>query len=191
MMISPDGRALFVEVPKTGSTAASAFLRKNGWWQNGSQGARRVPGTVTGRHTTLTAESGQWMDEHEVVAYGVVRNPWDRMASLWRASAPGTQSFWDYMTTGRFNTGDYDLIHMQQADWLEHVDYVMRYETLIGDWTMRAAALGHLPPIPEHGFDVVNRSKRQAKPEWTQREIDLISERFELDIAVWGYTGPS
>ena len=189
MMIHPQGVALFVEVPKTGSTACTLHLRKHGWFQNGMKGTKQIPGTTfPGRHSYLDAAARQLLDQTEVTVYGVVRNPWDRMASLWRASAPGTVPFLEYMQTGKFRHNHIDIMTAQQRTWLEFADHVIRYEELGRNWDQMSYQFGHLPvgPIP-----VSNRSKRRASPNWTQEEIDLIADRFALDIQTYGYTGPS
>ena len=188
MMIHPDGVAVFVEVPKTGSTAATLHLRKHGWFQNGSKGTIPVTGAFPGRHSYPSAATRQLFDRTGVTAYGVVRNPWDRMASLWRSSAPGNTTFLDYMTTGRFTHGPIDVMTCQQDTWLKHCDYVLHYEQLEDIWSELAGAFGHLPPGP---LPRANVSKRRATPLWTKAEVDLIADRFALDIETYGYTGPT
>ena len=190
MMIHPDGIAVFVEVPKTGSTAATIHLRDKGkWFQNGSKGTKAIPGTgFTGRHSYPNEVTRRHFDELGVTVYGVVRNPWDRMASLWRASAPGTTSFLEYMRTGKFKHGPIDIMTCQQRTWLQNVDHVIRYEELERTWDQMAFQFGHLPigPLPK-----VNVSKSRAEPDWTQEELDIVADRFALDIATYGYTGPT
>ena len=183
-MISPDRRALFVEVCKTGSTAAARHLASNGWVQNGAKGHKRIPGTALGRHARLEKDSVTYVRNTGMRTYGVVRNPWDRMASLWRASAPGTMSFWEYMNSGRFKHGGYDVLRMTQATWLYGVEHVIRYEQLTEQWNL-------YPDLPAGELPKVNVSKNRAKPDWEQREVDIIAERFAEDIRRWGYEGPT
>lgn len=188
MMIHPEGQAVFVEVPKTGSTAATLHLRnKGGWFQNGARDFV-VPGAFTGRHGAIEAETFEFLREHEITSYGVVRNPWDRAASMWRASAPGNTSLLAYFTTGKFNHGPYDLLRKPQDEWLRLVDHVIRYESLERTWDQMAYQFGHLPvgPIPKK-----NVSKRRDNPEWTDAELNLIGERWGIDALKYGYYGPS
>lgn len=194
-MIHPEGVAVFVEVPKTGSTACTLHLRKHKWFQNGSQGTIPVTGAFPGRHSYPNAATRQLFDQTGVTAYGVVRNPWDRMASLWRSSAPGNTSFIDYMRRGKFTHGPIDVMTCQQRTWLEHVDHVMRYETLEQDWAAHATVPDVPDPprplLPPGPIAPANVSKNRAKPDWTQDEIDIVAERFALDIETYGYTGPT
>lgn len=183
MMIHPEGQAVFVEVPKTGSTAATKHLSKHKWFQNGSKAAV-LPGTTYGRHSYPNEITRRFLEEHLCTSYGVVRNPWDRMASLWRASAPGNTPFFEYMTTGKFKHGDMDILMQPQRQWLEHVDVVMTYERLAEDWDKQ-------PDLPPGPLPVVNRSKNRAMPAWTKEEIDLVAERFAIDIETYGYEGPT
>lgn len=188
MMIHPEGKAVFVEVPKTGSTAATKHLNSHGWFQNGARGYAPMPASHTGRHGMITDHLKEWLDEHGVTVYGVVRNPWDRMASLWRSSSPGTTPFDTYMKTGKFVHGSTDLIMTPQHEWLRNVDVIMRYERLAEDWDYWSDRYNELPrgPLP-----VVNRSKDRSVPEWTEEEINMIAERYAIDIETYGYEGPS
>jgi len=188
MRIHPEGVAVFVEVPKTGSTAASLYLGKHGWIQNGSKGTAPLPGTLTGRHAYPTAETKAFCDEHGATIYGVCRNPWDRMASLWRSSAPGSMSFSDFLTDFHFVHSGMDLMQANQWMWLEHAHIVLRYEQLAQQWDAVAAAVGHVPkgPIPRANVSVSRRV-----PNWTSAELDVVGQRFIADIDHFGYTGPT
>lgn len=188
MMIHPDGVAVFIEIPKTGSTSATHYLNKKAkWFQNGAKGTSPIPGTFPGRHSHPNEESRALFDEHGVTVYCVVRNPWDRMASMWRASAPGSTSFIDYLKTGKFKHGPYDLMTKPQLDWAKWADHVIRYEELERTWEQMAFQFGHLPngPLPK-----INVSKNRAVPQWTREELDIIEKRFIDDIEKFGYTGP-
>ena len=189
MMIHPNGVAIFVEVPKTGSTACTVHLNKKGhWFQNGSKGTKLIPDTFAGRHSVISDKSREMLTDMGVTVYGVVRNPWDRAASLWRASAPHSDTFMRYMTQGKFKHGPLDLMTEQQWTWLRNVDHVIRYEDLERTWDQMAYQFGHLAPGP---LPKVNVSKRRAKPDWTREELDLVAHRWRDDIEHFGYTGPS
>ncbi len=188
MMISPDRDAIFIEVCKTGSTAAARYLREHGWVQNSSL-KPRIISTDAGRHSFLTEETMPHI--RGMRTYGVVRNPWDRMASLWRASCPSHKPFWTFLNRGRFRLGPADALHFQQVNWLYGVEHVIRYETLNDDWQRLADKYGDLPSLPKGGLPVVNKSKDRRTPQWTRRERDLIARRFADDIATFGYKEPS
>lgn len=183
MMISPNGRAIFIEIPKTGSTAATLHLQRHKWFQNGMKGTKRI-GTFPGRHGALTDEDRETLTELGVTVYCVVRNPFDRAASMWRASNPKSSwSLYEYFTKGRFNHGKFDLLRKPQVDWAAHADHVLHYETLDRDWN-------DCLDLPVGPLPKVNVSKKRAEPEWTDRELELIADRFAADINRWGYDGP-
>lgn len=186
MMLSPDARQLFVEIPKTGSTAATKWLHKHGWFQNGSMGTGRIPGTATGRHAYHTETSKAWAEEHEVTTYAVVRNPWDRIESVWRQSE--TRMSWDqFMVSGRFKHGNVDILSMTLTDWTFGVDHVLRYETLTRDWNDCI----NLPVCPLDGFPRFNAAKREARAEWRPEQIEKVRQTFAPDVERWGWKGPS
>lgn len=186
MMRSPDSQLLFIEVPRTGSTALKSHLRDRGGWA-------QVPALqgVRGRHSPL-------LQPYRGYAFGVRRNPWDRMASWWRLSAPGTTSFISYLMEGRHKIAGVDILRFTQVQWLQYTDDQLRYETLEEDWQRLCARVQHfefvsyetkseLPPGP---IPLRNVSKDKREPEWTAKEIDVVAQRFAEDIERWGYTGP-
>ena len=184
MMISPDGRAAFIEIPKTGSTACTVHLQRHKWFQNGSKGTKRVPGTQMGRHTKLTDEAASFLMLHGTTTYCVVRNPFDRAASMWRASNPKRSwSLYEYFTKGSFKHGKYDLLQEPQIEWASNCNHVLHYETLERDWN-------DCLDLPVGPIKPVNVSKNRAEPEWTDRELELVADRFAADINRWGYDGP-
>jgi len=185
MMIHPAGVAAFVEVPKTGSTAMVRHLnRRGGWAQNGKHGPP-IPGTETGRHAPLTKEAAAWCRDNGITTYGVVRNPFDRMASLWRASGQG--SFTQWMNRGRFRVQGIDVVRTPQLEWLQFVDRVLLYEMLEAEVAKINWDTGHMPKGP---IERVNVSKRSTEPDWTDEALDLVLKHHQADLDVWGYPTP-
>ena len=190
MMISPERTALFVEVCKTGSTAMLFALKERGWYQNGARGYRRIPGSGPGRHAYLTEPSVEHCRRHGIVTFGTVRNPWDRMASLWRSTVSDKQTFWQFLTGRRVKMGSVDILRFPQVQWLYGVDHVLRYEHLQEDLDelhhMLFPSHAETPRLGQH-----NVSVRRDEPDWTEREVELVADRFAPDIERFGYTGPS
>jgi len=187
MMLHPEGRAVFVEIPRTGSTAATVFLRSHGWFQNGARGHHPLPMTMLGRHAPISPEARVLLRAQDVPTFAVVRNPWDRMASAWRIDNGKEGDLERYLKHGRFMHGKLDILRMTQVSWTYGVEHVLRYETLEHDWDTH---IWHLPALPRDGFARLNVPP-QPKPDWTQEAIDIVAKRFAPDIERWGWTGPT
>lgn len=186
MMLNYQRKAAFIEVCKNASTACAVLLRNHGWWQNGAKNRPRIPHTLSGRHAYLTRQAKEHMTEAGWTVYGVVRNPWDRMASLWRADDP-QPAFGEMLKRGRYKMGGVSILIFDQVDWLYGVDHVLRYEHLERDLAAHAEDLGlhAAPKLPP-----VNISRSRATPPWTPELIDLVGARFNRDVERWGYTPP-
>lgn len=190
MIIHPEGVAIFLEVPKNGSTAISMWLRRShGWIQNGSD--MTVPNTQVGRHGWLDDATGKWLQVEGVRIYGVCRNPFERASSLWRGHAPGSQSFDDWLKRGKFMHGRVDVKNTGQSFWLQHATDILRYEHLEEDWkTAHDAEPRIIPEWPSGGIPRENVSKKKAKPEWNDFQMDWVRQKWAIDIAMGGYSGP-
>jgi len=191
VIIHPEGEAVFVEVPKTGSTAVTIFLQKQHQWvQNGS--GLSIDNTMLGRHGWLSTEQRDMYASHGVPIFGVCRNPFERASSLWRGHAPGSTSFTEWLKTGRFQHGNVEIKTTPQTFWLQGCTDVLRYEHLTEDWAAAVAKYpGVLPPLPDGGLPRVNVSKKTQKPEWDEWQLEWVRKTFAVDIAFGGYSGPA
>ena len=181
MMLSPCGRAVFIEVPKTGSTACVTHLRdKAGWYQ------AAFPGMARGRHAWL-------VQPVEPVTFGVLRNPWDRMVSVWKSYAPRGGTLKQWLNQGAFKLGGADLLSFTQIEWLAHVEFRLRYEMLAADWVWLRDILyndvGVL--LPDAPIPKMNVSPPRDDPEWTPELIAWVKDRFAADVDAGQYEGPS
>lgn len=191
--VSPDGLYAFVEVPKTASTAARDFLQADGWRPNSvARKGWKIPGLDRGRHAALTPEATRFMDDRGIQSFAVIRNPWDRMASLWRSSTPAGVTLNEYLKTGRFPASGMSILHTPQCVWAIGVTETLRYEHLIEDWNNLADRWPDFPRLnPKHGLPVVNKRNPGREPEWDEESLEIVRTRFSIDAERWGYTGPT
>jgi len=124
MMYNERDQIGFIEIPKTGSSAMVKMLAEYGYRQH------TFPYMKQDRHASLVEDP--WTTRG-VRTFAVHRNPWDRMASAWRAyglSNVRTQSmsFFDWFKTARFIISGHSLTGTPQIKWGHYVGHWISYE---------------------------------------------------------------
>lgn len=207
-MISHRFHCIFVEIPKTGSTSIRNVIDKPRGIPHKTivqirEEMRKDPKPQDSWERRL-ARLGAWgrglagdRQFRRYYKFGVVRNPWDRVVSLYLRKE-GIQmrdqmdfdSFVDWIQ----NSSD-TCIHCQgirfQADWLRDVngktlvDFIARFERLDEDWKTIAARLGLADTLPR---DNANSERKKRYTEYyTPRTRDIIGRKFDEDVRRFGY----
>ena len=134
-----------------------------------------------------------------------VRNPWDRMTSLFEYLAASSRRDVNKVEFELFvadvenilNRGQCKDIHLKpQYDWVHddegnlQVDFVGRFEQLHEDWEH---VCNKLKLNPDHSrLDHLKASTRRHsgwRDYYTSQElIDAVGELYERDITTWNYT---
>jgi hypothetical protein len=203
-MISTKRKFLFIHIPKTGGNAIRLALRdyvddeivvneKQREYNERMQGMHRFgisnPYMDLRKHATLPEIHSQWDESRlgpwdEYFKFACVRNPWDRLVSLYLSPHKGTS---------RFDEGEFrDLIKNtkkgSQAVFVTEggqlaTDFLMRFEQLAQDFsavcekTGISAALSH-----------VNQSQRKPYQEYySNKTRDLVYKLYRQDIELFGY----
>lgn len=211
-MISHEKKCIFVEIPKTGSTSVRAVLGSpprphlnicqikhemmQSWTRYGGRKNRLLAGLYLLLEEQKRARIGLRRFE-SYFKFGFVRNPWDRVVSLYRRRE-GLQlrekmTFTEFVSWIRYSssTSIHATPHVNQLDWLVDphgellVDFVGRFENLAQDWAKIASRL-ELPARLEHK----NRNPMQQKHYtefYDKRTREIIADRFRVDIEYFGY----
>lgn len=123
-------------------------------------------------------------------SYGFVRNPWDRVVSMYHQfGAYSGISFEDFVMQRIIDRHAKDP-HRKPVDhfrpcafWMRGATFVGRFEKRSDHLAILAKALGR--PVPE---DHVSKSERQPYQDYYNGEFkDLIAEEYQVDIALYGY----
>ena len=210
-MISHKYKCIFVEVPKTGSTSIRAILGKawkphlNLWqiknhmenyWTHFGGTINRVLELL---YPVLSKERRKAIGQKQFESYfkfGFVRNPWDRVVSLYERREAGTLK--DKMTFEQFvdwiqyasATCIHSSPHRYQLDWFVDpngnvlADFIGRFEQLEKDWDSVAQKLGITEKLPHRK---ANPRARHYTDYYTPRLRDLIAQKFRIDIERFGY----
>lgn len=169
-----DHRILFVHIPKNAGSSISSWLI--------NRGGQLVDAI---RHSSL---QDSIMDLTKFFSFCVVRNPWDRMISLYcYAQRVSNQnlSFDNWLKTNYNFKKHWYSISTPQVDWItSQPDLIMRYETLEKDFKYIQQKINSMEPLP-----TVNVSQRQHYSfyysDWSR---DFVANLYAQDIERFGYT---
>lgn len=128
--------------------------------------------------------------------FGFVRNPWDRVVSLYERTE--AQQMRDQMTFTEFvewieyssSTCIHSSPHRYQLDWFVDpngkvlADFIGRFERLEGDWAFIARKLGITETLPHSRL---NPRARHYTEYYSPRTKEIIAAKFKVDIERFGY----
>ena len=183
-MIDHQRKLLFVHIARTGGTSIEAALVGCDWWEidpatkhlSASQAKRLYGDEIWSSYTTFT----------------VVRNPWDRLVSMyvtgwWRNQEPepgpeGLRKFLDALQP--HPNEKYQSLHYCEI-LEEPVDHVLRFERLAADFSDLMTQVGEPTLLLPHHERRDRDHYRRYYDETTRR---MVAERFAADIARFEYT---
>ena len=159
---------LFVENPRTASTVISQML------MDYCDVSPIVP-----RHGNLRDNIFEGNDptELEINTVVVVRNPVDRMVSLWQMDH-NELSFREWMMRG---LPEWQFV--PQSYYAEGVTTVLKYENLEEEWNALMKDVGYNLSLPEH--------TPTKHPSITKTDKDLVYKKFQEDFEAFGYKHPT
>jgi hypothetical protein len=128
--------------------------------------------------------------------FGFVRNPWDRVVSLYERTE--AQQMRDQMTFTEFvewiqyssSTCIHSSPHRYQLDWFVDpdgkvlADFIGRFERLEEDWAFVARKLGVTETLPHWKL---NTRTRHYTEYYSARTKQIIAAKFKVDIDQFGY----
>lgn len=200
-MINHQYKCIFIEVPKTGSTSI-----------------RSIIGTPKKPHLNIKEIKEEFFYEKENInnsffpffkkiaiekkwrqyfKFGFVRNPWDRVVSLYLRKEGIQMS--DKMSFEEFihwieNSSDTSIHpsqHKNQLDWFLNekgdisVDFIGKFENLNKDWEIIQKKLDIQSSLPHKNQNI---TKKKHYSEYYNKETkDIIYEKFKVDIEYFKY----
>ncbi|MGH7970661.1 MAG: sulfotransferase family protein [Limisphaerales bacterium] len=211
-MISHRYQCLFIEVPKTGSSSIRALLGPSprphrslwqtkydleNYWTYYSGTGNRILASL---YLLLPERTRQRIASNIFNTYfkfGFVRNPWDRVVSLYERRE-GLQlrekmSFTEFAHWIQLSSSTciHPLPHRNQLDWFVDphgnvcADFIGRFENLAKDWAIIGARLGIRLPLPHANCNP--RRTRHYTEYYTPTTRQIIADRFRVDIEFFGY----
>ena len=213
MPISHEHRCIFVHSPKTAGTSIEKALGIFGDWRREdlhimfghtspeSQAGKELSSPFL-QHLTAT-ELAEILPEDQFLSYlkfAVVRNPWDRMVSVFCNKDPHLCQLSEARGIDLKNAGFDEFVthaavldhaHLRpQVDYLHSkdgtplIDIIAKWETLEPDFARICKRLGLDLALPRE-----NASERRGyRDYYSKASRKLISTRYEADIENFGYT---
>ncbi len=210
-VISHKHKCIFVEVPKTGSTSVRAILGK-AWkphlnlWQIKNQmetywtryGGRNNR-ILAALYLLLPEERRREIGRKQFETYfkfGFVRNPWDRVVSLYERSEAlqlrNEMTFDQFVDWIQYSSATcvHSSPHRYQLDWFVDpngnllADFIGKFERLDEDWAFVAQKLGVNEKLPHRR---ANPRARHYTEYYNSRTRDVIAKKFNVDIDRFGY----
>jgi hypothetical protein len=211
-MISHKYKCIFVEVPKTGSTSVRAILGKayiphlnlveiktlmeNSWTHFGGRKNRILSALYQLVPRDRKIDIGRRQFE-TYFKFGFVRNPWDRVVSLYERGEPlqmkDKMSFEEFVDWIQYSSATciHSSPHRYQLDWFVDgngkilADFIGRFERLEEDWAFIAHKLGIATQILPHRR--ANPRARHYTEYYHARTREIIAQKFRVDIEHFGY----
>jgi hypothetical protein len=212
-MISHRYKCIFVEVPKTGSTSIRSLLGvppkphmnicqmkyelENYWTHHGGIKNR----VMASLYLLLTPQRRAKIGEtlfHRYFKFGFVRNPWDRVVSLYERregmqlrEKMSFEKFVSWMSLAS-STCIHPMPHRNQLDWFVDphgnvaVDFIGRFEQLESHWKLICRRLGIDEPLPHNNR---NPGRTRHYTDYYNAETrEIIARRFRVDIEYFEYS---
>jgi hypothetical protein len=212
-MISHKLKCIFIEVPKTASTSIREVLgfspkphldiietkremisnwpfpKRLGKLSKLNEFNRLIPTKL--RKNTVEKQFSNYYK------FGFVRNPWDRVVSLYLRKEGIKMS--DKLTFEEFtnwiqnssDTSIHSSVHKNQLDWFLDengkviVDFIGKFENLEDDYKIIMKKLGVDKELPHANNG--NNNKLHYAEYYTPKTIDIITKKFKVDIEYFGY----
>jgi len=184
MRYLPDHKITFIHNPKTAGTSISQWLDDN---------FKTVAGRKHGHHV----EVAEFFPD-TVFTFGVVRNPWERLASWYMFAGQNSGSFENWLYTRLYNSADAGLtfnpqipwsmawykLSTPQADWFgDDINLVLRYENLKKDFEKVKNLLHCDAELP-----IINTSNDyDYKSMYTDDLVELVRDVYIKDVIRYNY----
>ena len=183
-MIDHSRKLLFVHIARTGGTSIETALVGKDWW-------KIEPKT---KHITATDARALYGETvwNTYTTFSVIRNPWDRVISMWATKwwhqGSGLDedcSFEEFIRKMRphpnekYNT----LLYHKILD--QPINFILRFETLQDDFDRMLKTVGtDNVPLPW----IAKGKHKHYTAMYGETEKQLVAEKFSVDISQFGYS---
>lgn len=190
MILSKSRKLIFIHVPKTGGTSVAEALSSA--WADAEDGSEWMTSNPMFRAHVTAKEMQQRIVWDQYQSFAFVRNPWDRMVSIWNQIAYNNQSY--PFHTFVVHPPNFAAAFLRpQTDYLYNgvggrlVDYVGRYETLNKDFEL-VQQIWHGWPSTCPSLSYLNKHDHLPYQEYyTPLLQDIVAQRFASDVNMFDY----
>jgi hypothetical protein len=182
-MIDDSRELLFIHISRTAGSSIETALVGKDWWLIDSP-TKHISAKQAREHYGESI----WTTYNK---FSVVRNPWDRVASLWAAKSWHQASKIDLNCSFEFfikNLKPHPNERYQSLFYFdilnEDIEYILRFENLQEELNSMLDDIGCQPISLPH---TEKRSHKHYRNLYTEVEKNLVGEIFEKDITSLGY----
>ncbi len=201
-MINHEYKCIFVEVPKTGSTSIRSII---GSPEKPHLNIKEIKEKffhefdldTTNVFTHFLKRKKVELKWKKYFKFGFVRNPWDRVVSLYLRKE-GIQmskemSFPEFVhwIQNSSDTSIHPSKHKNQLDWFLsdnqelEVDFIGKFENINKDWQFISNKLGITNILPHENKNMIK--KKHYTEYYTNELRDIIADKFRVDIEYFDY----
>lgn len=207
-MVSHPYRCIFVAVPKTGSTSIRKIV---GWPNHHHQDLMELKADILEYENETLSHFRKLQILHipyvrkkyinrtfqSYFKFGFVRNPWDRVVSLYNRKENreqrhhmGFDEFVNWIQLSS-DTCVHPTPHRYQLDWFKDgsgkvvADFIGKFEHIEKDWAYVAQQLNISEPLPHENSNEEN--KKHYTEYYTDNTRRIIAEKFKEDIEYFKY----
>ncbi len=185
-MIDHERRLLLIHIARTGGTSIEAALAGNDWWHIDSATKH-----MSASQTKQLYGEQIWQDD---VKFTVIRNPWDRVISMWstgwwheQARSCNTnqlESLKDFILKLKPHPNEKynSLFYNEIID--EEIDFILRFETLQVDFSEMLKKVGASDVVLPHKE---KRDRKHYREYYDSDAQEMINQLFKKDIDLYGY----
>ncbi len=183
-MIDHVRKLIFVHIARTGGSSIETAMVGKDWWL-----INRKTKHMSASMTRKIYGDTIW---NTYKKFSIVRNPWDRMVSMWatkwwhRASKLDENcSFEEFIRDIRPHHNEMynSLLYSEILD--EDFDFILRFESLEKDFSFMLNSIGvENVPLPH----MQKREHPRYTTMYNDKEKKLVSELYKNDIAKFGYS---
>jgi hypothetical protein len=203
-MISIEKKFIFIHIPKTGGNAIRLALKdhaideivfneKQRAYNEENRDIHRFgiqnPYMDLKKHSVISDIHSKWDTEHlgqwdEYFKFACVRNPWDRLVSLYFSPHKGNVEFdrKKFLDIVKNTKKGMQSVYVTEGGRLA-TDYLIRFENLASDFARVCDRLGIEAELPH-----VNKSKHlQYREYYDNKTRNLVYKLYRDDIELFGY----
>lgn len=192
-MISDKYKCIFIEVPKTGSTSIRKLI---GFPEKPHMNINEIKKELIEKNKEFTGNYST-LEFQDYFKFGFVRNPWDRVVSLYNrqegimmSSKMSFEGFVDWINYSS-DTCIHPSQHKNQLDWFLDenkqvaVDFIGKFENLDADWEEICKRINVNIKLEHHNINMKN--KKHYTDYYNKKTINTIAEKFKVDIDYFSY----
>ncbi len=185
-MIDHNRKLIFIHIPRTAGTSIEAALVGNDWWLIDPQS----------KHISASQARDLYGEDiwESYTKFTVVRNPWDRVVSMWAtgwwhepSGVLPNCSFYDFCKNLKSHQHERSNSILVEEIIDRPIDFILRFESLANDLSiMFKKVFGNetlFPTIPH----LERREHLDFRAYYDPCSRDIIATRFNSEIRQFGY----